>query len=77
MRRRDFLIGTSAAVTFAMAGGRIARATPGPDELIWAEDLPGTLDPHALSDVPMQSYMINVYDTLYVNRENPPKLEPF
>ena len=77
MRRRSFLIGTSAVVTMAMAGGRVALAIPGPDELIWAEDLPGTLDPHALSDVPMQSYMINVYDTLYVNRENPPKLEPW
>ena len=25
----------------------------------------------------MQGYMINVYDTLYVNKENPPKLEPW
>jgi peptide/nickel transport system substrate-binding protein len=77
MKRRAFLIGTGAAVTMAMAGARMAQATPGPDELIWADDLPGSLDPHALSDVPMQGYMINVYDTLYVNKENPPKLEPW
>jgi peptide/nickel transport system substrate-binding protein len=77
MKRRTFLIGTGAAATLAMTGGRMAQATPGPDELIWADDLPGSLDPHTLSDVPMQGYMINVYDTLYVNKENPPKLEPW
>jgi peptide/nickel transport system substrate-binding protein len=77
MKRRTFLMGTGAAVTAAMMGDRVALAQPMPDELIWADDLPGSLDPHALSDVPMQGYMINVYDTLYVNKENPPRLVPW
>jgi peptide/nickel transport system substrate-binding protein len=77
MKRRTFLMGGSAVVTAAMMGERAAFALPGPDELIWADDLPGTLDPHAVSDVPMQGYMINVYDTLYVNKQNPPKLVPW
>lgn len=77
MKRRTFLMGTGAAVTAAMMGGRVALAQRMPDELIWADDLPGSLDPHAFFDVPMQGYMINVYDTLYVNKENPPKLVPW
>src|SRR4029434_191440 len=77
MKRRTFLMGGSAVVTAAMMGERAAFALPGPDELICADDLPGTLDPHAVSDVPMQGYMINVYDTLYVNKQNPPKLVPW
>jgi peptide/nickel transport system substrate-binding protein len=77
MKRRTFLMGTAAIVTAAMTGARVALAERSPDELIWADNLPGSLDPHALSDVPMQGYMINVYDTLYVNKGNPPKLEPW
>ena len=76
MKRRTFLMGTAATVTVALADGRIAMAQRKPDELIWADNLPGSLDPHALSDVPMQGYMINIYDTLYVNEDNPPKLVP-
>src|ERR1700721_4750915 len=77
MRRRTFLMGTGATVTAAFMGGRVALAQRKPDELIWADNLPGSLDPHALSDVPMQGYMINVYDTLYVNQDNPPNLVPW
>jgi peptide/nickel transport system substrate-binding protein len=77
MKRRTFLMGTGATVTAALMGARVALAQHKPDELVWADDLPGSLDPHALSDVPMQGYMINVYDTLYVNKENPPKLVPW
>ena len=68
MKRRTFLMGTGATVTAAMMGGRVALAQHKADELVWADNLPGSLDPHALFDVPMQGYMINVYDTLYVNR---------
>jgi peptide/nickel transport system substrate-binding protein len=77
MKRRTFLMGTGATVTAAMMGGRVALAQHKPNELVWADNLPGSLDPHALSDVPMQGYMVNVYDTLYVNKENPPKLVPW
>jgi len=70
-------MGTGATVTAALMGGRIALAQRKPDELVWADNLPGSLDPHALSDVPMQGYLINVYDTLYVNQDNPPKLVPW
>jgi peptide/nickel transport system substrate-binding protein len=77
MKRRTFLMGTGATVTAALIGGRVALAQHRPDELVWADDLPGSLDPHALSDVPMQGYVINVYDTLYVNQDNPPKLVPW
>lgn len=77
MKRRTFLMGTGATVTAALMGGSVALAQRKTDELVWADNLPGSLDPHALSDVPMQGYMINVYDTLYVNKENPPKLVPW
>ena len=77
MKRRTFLMGTGATVTAALVGGRVGLAQHKPDELVWADDLPGSLDPQALSDVPMQGYMINVYDTLYVNQDNPPKLVPW
>ncbi|SHH72666.1 ABC transporter substrate-binding protein [Bradyrhizobium erythrophlei] len=77
MKRRTFLMGTGATVTAALVGARVALAQHRPDELVWADDLPGSLDPHALSDVPMQGYIINVYDTLYVNQDNPPKLVPW
>jgi peptide/nickel transport system substrate-binding protein len=70
-------MGTGATVTAALMGGSVALAQRKTDELVWADNLPGSLDPHALSDVPMQGYMINVYDTLYVNKENPPKLVPW
>jgi peptide/nickel transport system substrate-binding protein len=77
MKRRTFLMGTGATVTAAVIGAPVALAQHRPDELVWADGLPGSLDPHALSDVPMQGYMINVYDTLYVNQDNPPKLVPW
>jgi peptide/nickel transport system substrate-binding protein len=77
MKRRTFLMGTGAAVTAAAMGNRVVLAQPMPDELVWADDLPGNLDPYSVSDVPMQGYMINVYDTLYVNQDNPPKLVPW
>src|ERR1700754_3312010 len=77
MKRRTFLMGTGAVVTAALMGSRTVLADRMPDELVWADNLPGSLDPHAVSDVPMQGYMINVYDTLYVNKQNPPKLVPW
>jgi len=44
MKRRTFLMGTGAAVTAAAMGNRVVLAQPMPDELVWADDLPGNLD---------------------------------
>jgi peptide/nickel transport system substrate-binding protein len=77
MKRRTFLMGTGATLSTAVMGAPVALAQHRPNELVWADGLPGSLDPHAFSDVPMQGYMINVYDTLYVNQDNPPKLVPW
>lgn len=77
MKRRTFLMGTSATAAAAAFGMPVALAQRKPDELIWADQLPGSLDPHAVFDVPMQGYMVNIYDTLYVYQSNPPKLVPW
>jgi len=45
--------------------------------LVWGDTLPKSLDPHAVYDVPMQFYMLNVYDGLYRYQGNPPELEPW
>ena len=45
--------------------------------MVWADGLPKNLDPHAVYDVPMQIYMLNVYDGLYRYQGNPPALEPW
>lgn len=71
------MIGTGAAVTATMIGVPSVLAQRKGNELIWADQLPGTLDPHAAFDVPMQGYMVNVYDTLYAYEGNPPKLVPW
>ena len=39
--------------------------------------LPNGLDPHVVFDVPMQFYMLNVYDQLYQYEGNPPQLKPW
>jgi len=77
MKRRTFLVGTGATAATAVIGSPIALAQRAPNELLWADQLPGSLDPHAVFDVPMQGYMINVYDTLYAYEGNPPKLVPW
>ena len=45
--------------------------------LVWGDNLPATLDPHAIFDVPSQLILLNVYDGLYRYVGNPPKLEPW
>ena len=50
-------------------------AKPGPNEIVWGEQLPRALDPHVVYDVPMQFFMLNVYDTLYRYSGNPPELK--
>ncbi len=47
------------------------------DEIVWGDTLPAGLDPHVVYDVPMQFYMLNVYDGLYRYIGNPPELTPW
>ena len=47
----------------------VATAAPAANEIVWGENLPKALDPHVVYDVPMQFYMLNVYDTLYFGIE--------
>ncbi len=77
MQRRSFLIGSSAAAAVQVGGFRVAMAQPRPGELVWADNLPGGLDPHVIFDVPMQFYMLNIYDQLYHYEGNPPQLKPW
>ena len=61
MKRRTFLMGSGAVVTAALMGGRVAFAGRLPNELVWADDLPGSLDPHAMSDVPIVDGIVTSY----------------
>ncbi|MBM3570828.1 MAG: ABC transporter substrate-binding protein [Alphaproteobacteria bacterium] len=45
--------------------------------LIWGDQLPAGLDPHAIFDVPMQYVLLNVYDGVYRYIGNPPELKPW
>jgi peptide/nickel transport system substrate-binding protein len=45
--------------------------------LVWGDQLPATLDPHAIFDVPSQFVLLNVYDGLYRYQGNPPNLVPW
>ncbi|MEM0906021.1 MAG: ABC transporter substrate-binding protein [Pseudomonadota bacterium] len=63
-----------AAVTLT-AAPLAAQAPEG--ELVWGDTLPKGLDPHVVYDVPMQFYMLNVYDGLYRYVGNPPELTPW
>jgi peptide/nickel transport system substrate-binding protein len=47
------------------------------NEIVWGDTLPAGLDPHVVYDVPMQFYMLNVYDNLYRYLGNPPEIEPW
>ena len=78
MQRRSFLVGSFAAAAATHMGGfRMATAQARPGELVWADNLPNGLDPHVIFDVPMQFYMLNIYDQLYQYEGNPPQLKPW
>lgn len=68
------LNGLALATALAMApvAGKVAA-----NEIVWGDTLPSGLDPHVVYDVPMQFYMLNVYDTLYRYLGNPPELVPW
>ena len=71
--RRLLTILAGAAVALAVG----LPAQSGTKTMVWADGMPKNLDPHAVYDVPMQVYMLNVYDGLYRYSGNPPSLEPW
>jgi peptide/nickel transport system substrate-binding protein len=60
------------SVALALAPAASAQST-----LVWGDNLPANLDPHALYDVPSSFIQLNVYDNLYRYEGNPPKLKPW
>jgi peptide/nickel transport system substrate-binding protein len=66
-----------ATVTVGLGLGAWAASGANAKTMVWADGLPKNLDPHAVYDVPMQIFMLNVYDGLYRYQGNPPKLEPW
>lgn len=56
---------------------RQAHAQAQQRPLVWGDNLPASLDPHALFDVPSQFVLLNVYDGLYRYQGNPPELVPW
>lgn len=77
MRRplRSMLFAATVAAIGALAAAPPAAAQQRP--LVWADQLPATLDPHAIFDVPSQFILLNVYDGLYRYQGNPPQLVPW
>lgn len=66
----------AAALGLGLAVSTIPNASAA-KSMVWADGLPKNLDPHAVYDVPMQIYMLNVYDGLYRYQGNPPSLDPW
>ncbi len=77
------LLRTATAIaTVALALGAAQTMAPSPakaagDALVWGEQLPAGLDPHAIYDVPMQLILLNAYDGLVRYVGNPPELVPW
>ncbi len=67
-------LGTLCAAAFLLTATPSLAAK---DELVWGDTLPKALDPHVVYDVPMQMFMLNVYDGLYRYLGNPPELTPW
>jgi peptide/nickel transport system substrate-binding protein len=73
MRTRSLTILAFAfLVVGAFAPAAVAQST-----LVWGDNLPSNLDPHALYDVPSSFIQLNAYDNLYRYEGNPPKLKPW
>ena len=64
-----------ATVALALSAAEPAKAAG--EALIWGDQLPAGLDPHAIYDVPMQFILLNAYDGLYRYTGNPPELVPW
>jgi peptide/nickel transport system substrate-binding protein len=74
---RKFLMTVGAAAVALLLAGLPGQAQDRANELVWGDQLPGGLDPHAVLDVPMQFILLNVYDGLYRYIGNPPELTPW
>ena len=61
------------AVAIALAAGPAHAQSI----MVWGDNLPSNLDPHALYDVPSSFIQLNVYDNLYRYDGNPPQLKPW
>jgi peptide/nickel transport system substrate-binding protein len=72
MRTRTWTVLALAIAAVLAAGPAAAQST-----LVWGDNLPANLDPHALYDVPSSFVQLNVYDNLYRYEGNPPKLKPW
>lgn len=73
LTRRD---AAALSVAALMATATRTRAAE-PATLVSGDNLPQSLDPHQVFDVPMQGYALNTYDTLYRYEGNPPQLIPW
>jgi peptide/nickel transport system substrate-binding protein len=72
------LLRTATAIaTVVLALGAAQPAKAAGDALVWGDQLPAGLDPHAIYDVPMQFILLNAYDGLYRYVGNPPELSPW
>jgi peptide/nickel transport system substrate-binding protein len=74
--RKVFALMGAVLIAFAFNPGAVS-AKPAANEIVWGENLPKALDPHVVYDVPMQFFMLNVYDGLYRYVGNPPELKPW
>lgn len=67
--------------TLLLVCALLATVAAGPaaaqNTLVWGDNLPANLDPHALYDVPSSFIQLNVYDNLYRYEGNPPRLKPW
>jgi peptide/nickel transport system substrate-binding protein len=73
MRSRVWLL-----LALALASGTLAVAPANAQSvMVWGDNLPSNLDPHALYDVPSSYTQLNVYDNLYRYEGNPPQLQPW
>lgn len=75
--RNRLLAGAASVALGATLALGAATGSAVASEITWADGLPSGLDPHVVFDVPMQMYMLNVYDNLYRYQGNPPELKPW
>ena len=72
MRIRSWSV-VALAVAVALAAGPAHAQSV----MVWGDNLPSNLDPHALYDVPSSFIQLNVYDNLYRYEGNPPQIKPW
>jgi len=72
MRTRSWLVLALALAVALGAGPAHAQSV-----MVWGDNLPANVDPHALYDVPSSFIQLNVYDNLYRYEGNPPLLKPW